>query len=65
MTQWTLNDPLAREFMRAFYQRWLTPAGIGDPAAALRATQREWLGGDDPVRANPRYWAPYVLIERG
>ena len=65
MTQWTLNDPLARDFMRAFYQRWLTPAGIADPAAALRATQREWLGGDDPVRANPRYWAPYVLIERG
>jgi hypothetical protein len=65
MTQWTLNDPLARDFMRAVYQRWLTPAGIADPAAALRATQREWLGGDDPVRANPRYWAPYVLIERG
>jgi hypothetical protein len=30
--------------MRAFYHRRLTPEGIGDPAAALRATQRAWSG---------------------
>ncbi len=65
MTQWSLNDPLARRFMVAFYRRWLSGDDPDDPAAALRATQLDWLGSADPLRADPRRWAPYVLIERG
>jgi CHAT domain-containing protein/tetratricopeptide (TPR) repeat protein len=65
MTQWTLNDPAARAFMVAFYRRWLRPGAFDHPAEALRATQIEWIGSKDPVKADPRFWAPYVLIERG
>ena len=65
MTQWSLNDPPARRFMVAFYRRWLSGDDPDDPAAALRATQLDWLGSADPLRADPRRWAPYVLIERG
>jgi len=48
-----------------FYRRWLDPDGFEHPADALRATQLEWIRSDDPVKADPRFWAPYVLIERG
>nr|WP_254045110.1 CHAT domain-containing protein [Thiohalocapsa sp. ML1] len=65
MTQWALNDPAARAFMEDFYARWLRPDADLHPAEALRATQLDWLDNADPVRAAPRYWAPYVLIERG
>ena len=65
MTQWALNDPAARAFMVAFYKRWLQPGAFDHPAKALRATQLEWLTSDDPVKSDPRFWAPYVLIERG
>lgn len=65
MTQWALNDPAARAFMVDFYARWLRPDAHAHPAEALRRTQLEWLDSGDPVRADPRYWAPYVLIERG
>jgi CHAT domain-containing protein len=65
MTQWALNDPAARAFMGAFYKRWLEPNAFAHPADALRATQLDWLTSDDPVKADPRFWAPYVLIEQG
>lgn len=65
MTQWALNDPAARAFMVAFYRRWLQPGAFDYPAEALRATQLEWITSDDPVKTDPRFWAPYVLIEQG
>jgi CHAT domain-containing protein len=65
MTQWALNDRAARAFMVDFYRRWLDPDAFEHPADALRATQLEWIRSDDPVKADPRLWAPYVLIERG
>ena len=64
MTLWPLNDPLAKEFMADFYRRWFDPEEHPTPSAALRATQLEWLASDDSVRRKPRYWAPYVLVER-
>ena len=33
------------------------------PAEALHKTRLAWIGSEDKARRNPRYWAPYVLIE--
>jgi len=65
MTLWPLNDPLARAFMENFYQNWLDPQGHRSPAQALRKTQLDWIGDDDARKRNPKYWAPFVLVERG
>jgi CHAT domain-containing protein len=62
MTLWSLNDPLAAEFMRDFYAQWFE-APSRDPAEALRATRLAWIKSGDPKRSDPTYWAPYVLIE--
>ena len=65
MSLWPLNDALAAQFMDDFYRTWLTAGPDSDPAAALRATQLEWLGDKtDARRRDPGYWAPYVLVER-
>ncbi len=65
MSLWPLNDALAAQFMDDFYRTWLTAGPDSDPAAALRATQLEWLGDKtDARRRDPAYWAPYVLVER-
>jgi len=65
MSLWPLNDALAAEFMGDFYRTWLKAGPDSDPAAALRATQLEWLGDKtDARRRDPGYWAPYVLVER-
>nr|VFK14111.1 MAG: Tetratricopeptide repeat-containing protein [Candidatus Kentron sp. FM] len=72
MTLWPLNDQLAAEFMADFYRNWL---GGGDsttggsrlerstPATALHLTRLAWIGSEDEKRRDPRYWAPYVLVE--
>jgi hypothetical protein len=63
--QWALDDPAARAFTVDFYRRWLQPGAFDHPAEALRATQLEWMRSGDPVKADPQFWAPYVLVERG
>jgi CHAT domain-containing protein len=65
MTLWPLNDPLARTFMENFYQSWLDPQGHRSPAEALRKTQLDWIGDGDARKRDPKYWAPFVLVERG
>jgi len=65
MTLWPLNDPLARDFMEEVYKNWLDPQGHRSPAAALRKTQLDWIGSEDPRKRDPKYWAPFVLVERG
>jgi len=65
MTLWPLNDPLARAFMEDFYRSWLDPQGQGSPAEALRKTQLDWIGDGDARKRDPKYWAPFVLVERG
>ncbi len=65
MTLWPLNDPLARAFMDDFYRAWLGAAEPTRPFQALRKTQIEWIGSADERKRDPRYWAPFVLVERG
>ena len=65
MSLWPLDDPLAREFMDAFYRTWLGGGSAIEPAAALRKTQLDWIGDGDPRKRDPKYWAPFVLVERG
>lgn len=62
MTLWPLDDRLAAEFMRDFYTAWFQDPKR-HPAEALRKTQLAWIGDKDSERSDPRYWAPYVLIE--
>ena len=65
MSLWPLDDPLARAFMDEFYRAWLGGGSAIEPAEALRKTQLEWIGSPEPRRHDPRYWAPFVLVERG
>ncbi len=64
MTLWPLNDPLARAFMEDFYRSWLDPQGRS-PAEALRKIQLDWIRDGDARKRDPKYWAPFVLVERG
>ena len=57
-----LYDQYASEFMVDFYTAWLARAD-GDAAIALRETKLAWATGDNALRADPRAWAPYMLIE--
>ncbi len=63
MTLWRLDDYLAKEFMAESYRRWFENPQA-HPAKALRATQLAWIGSKDEKRRDPKYWAPYVLVER-
>ncbi|WP_200284380.1 CHAT domain-containing protein [Rhabdochromatium marinum] len=62
MTLWPLNDRLAADFMKDFYANWFSDANR-HPADALQETRLAWIRSGDPRRSDPRYWAPYVLIE--
>ncbi|MBT8419426.1 MAG: CHAT domain-containing protein, partial [Gammaproteobacteria bacterium] len=61
MTLWPLNDPLAKDFMKDFYVA-LTGSNPS-PADALHKTRLAWINSKDERRRDPRYWAPYVLVE--
>ncbi|VFM96607.1 MAG: Tetratricopeptide repeat-containing protein, partial [Candidatus Kentron sp. G] len=72
MTLWPLKDRLAAAFMADFYRNWLgggasTTGGSrlerSTPATALHLTRLAWIGSEDEKRRDPRYWAPYVLVE--
>ncbi len=52
------------EFMTEFYRRWFDPDRHDHPAEALRATQLAWIRSEDERERDPKYWAPYVLVER-
>ncbi len=62
MTLWPLNDHLAAAFMRDFYFKWFQ-GPKRHPAEVLRETQLAWIQAKDSPRSDPKYWAPYVLIE--
>ncbi len=53
---WSVDDKATSVFMRNFYQ--LLTRGAS-PAAALRETKLRMI---DSKYANPRFWAPFVLI---
>jgi CHAT domain-containing protein len=55
---WDVNDLTAPDFMQSFY-RGLRQGEA--PASALRSAKIEMLHSDSPVRANPYFWAPFVL----
>lgn len=55
---WDVNDLTAPDFMQSFYRRLRQGAA---PAGALRSAKIEMLHSDSPVRANPYFWAPFVL----
>jgi CHAT domain-containing protein/lipopolysaccharide biosynthesis regulator YciM len=55
---WDVNDLTAPEFMLSFYGRLRQGEA---PAAALRAAKVEMLHSGSAVRANPYFWAPFVL----
>jgi CHAT domain-containing protein len=52
-----VGDIATRDFMTAFYEHWLQQTR-SDPAAALRATQLDYIKNNRP----PEIWAPYVLV---
>lgn len=64
MTLWALNDGRAKEFMTEFYYEWLA-APDTDPADALRTIKRRWAASANPAKADPKAWAPYVIIQAG
>ncbi|WP_295455147.1 hypothetical protein [uncultured Thiodictyon sp.] len=51
--------------MDEFYRAWLGSGAQTEPAAALRKTQIDWIGNSDARKRDPKYWAPFVLVERG
>ena len=57
-----VGDQSAAEFMQRFYHHWLTQTGPSDPAAALHAAQREYLGQPDRA-SNDQAWAAFILVE--
>ena len=56
----SVDDVQASAFMQRFYYHWLGQVR-SDPAAALRAAQREHL---DPAQADPtdQAWASFILV---
>lgn len=52
-----VGDAASRDFMTAFYRHWLAQPR-SDPAAALRATQRQYISENKP----PNIWEPYILV---
>ena len=46
-----VSDEGAAAFMRRFYAHWLDQGRSSDPASALRATQRDYLGPDTAADA--------------
>ena len=62
MSLWKLNDPRAAVFMKDFYAKWFEDP-TRHPAEVLRDIQLAWIEDKDSKRSDPKYWAPYVLIE--
>jgi CHAT domain-containing protein len=60
LTLWPVADQSTAEFMKRFYARLARGAR---PAAALAATQREFMR--HPRWRAPFYWAPFVLYGAG
>jgi CHAT domain-containing protein len=60
LTLWPVADQSTAEFMKRFYARLAQGAR---PAAALAATQREFMR--HPRWRAPFYWAPFVLYGAG
>jgi CHAT domain-containing protein len=57
MTLWEVGERASKEFMVAFYKRWLQQKS-SDPAAALRHTKLDYIR----AKRDPQLWALYVLI---
>jgi len=55
---WDVNDLTAPEFMLSLYRRLRQGEA---PAVALRSAKVEMLHSGSAVRANPYFWAPFVL----
>jgi CHAT domain-containing protein len=57
-----VGDQSAAAFMQRFYHYWLdTQTGPSDPAAALRAAQREYLPPNPPNNGD-QAWASFILV---
>jgi CHAT domain-containing protein len=61
LSLWEVADDLTERFMGAFFGR--LSRGLR-PAAALRATQREFAHDADPRLSDPATWAAFVLVGR-
>jgi CHAT domain-containing protein len=59
LSLWEVADDLTQRFMSGFFVR--LKAGMR-PAAALRATQREFAHDPNPRINNPGSWAAFVLV---
>ena len=57
-----VNDQAAAAYMRRFYHYWLSQPGRSDPAAALRAAQREAIADNERLATANQIWAQFVLI---
>ncbi len=55
---------LAKAFMVDFYKNLFDARHSYTPTQALRQAQLKWIGQDDVNYRSPKYWAPYVLVER-
>ena len=63
MSLWKLGDGEARDFMKRFYNHWLSGSKPKDLAVALKQTQLSFIHDSDPKLHDPNVWAPYVLVE--
>ena len=54
---WKVNDKYTSDLMIGFYKNYFETK---DYSAALRQTKLDMIS--DPTTANPRFWAPFVLI---
>lgn len=59
-----VDDALTAAFMADFYRAWLTPRSNRSikPAQALEAVKRNWAQSTDPTKADPRTWAPFMIM---
>ena len=63
MSLWHLNDKITKDFMADFYRELFNLSNFS-PHDALRNTQLAWIRSADKKRRSPKYWAPFLLIER-
>jgi CHAT domain-containing protein len=58
MTLTPVGDKSSRDFMEAFYDKWLSSKKNISPAEALHETRLQFIHDKKPVKD----WAPFVLV---
>ena len=62
MTLRPVGDHSARDFMEAFYERWLGSQNLIGPAEALHQTRLYFIKHPNEKYREPEIWSPFVLV---